>query len=109
MEEMNDQEFLTKYRLSKRVRELFDRLEASMDSRINEASDEPNPHYKRLKDHEPIAVMSEWLTQEQFTGFCLGNAIKYLGRYNAEGKKGGLRNIEKAMDYLRWLIDNETV
>lgn len=105
---MDEREYLKKYRLSADIRELFDRLEASMDSRINEASDEPNPHYKRLVDHEPIMVMREWLTPEQFTGFCLGNAIKYLGRYNAEGKKGGVRNIEKAIDYLRWLIDNES-
>lgn len=101
---MDEREYLKKYRLAAGMRELFDRLEVIADDEPNE----PNPHYKRLVDHEPIVVMREWLTQEQFTGFCLGNAIKYLGRYNAEGKKGGVRNIEKAIDYLRWLIDNES-
>jgi hypothetical protein len=98
---MNDQEYLKKYRLAAGLRELFDRLEQTMD----EPSDEPNAHYKRLKDHEPIKVMQEWMTIPQLEGFYLGNAIKYLGRYNSEGKKGGIRNIEKAMDYLRWLIE----
>jgi hypothetical protein len=65
-----------------------------------------NEHYHRLR-HEPIFVMREWLTKEQYIGFCLGNVIKYLGRYNAEGKKGGPLNLEKALDYLEWAIGRE--
>jgi hypothetical protein len=33
--------------------------------------------------------------------------IKYAARYNVEGKKGGPRNLEKALDYLEWAIECE--
>jgi hypothetical protein len=117
---MNDQEYLMKYRLTKKVRDLFDQLEQSMESdkddwerrfndqvneMVNQSMKDPNAHYKRLVDHEPISVMQEWLTVPQREGFYLGNAIKYIARYNSEGKKGGIRNIEKAIDYLEWLVE----
>lgn len=66
-----------------------------------------NRHYKDTK-HEPIEVMREWMTNDQFIGFCLGNALKYLYRYNAEGAKGGILNIDKAIDYLEWVQEATT-
>lgn len=60
-------------------------------------------HYKQVNP-EPIAVISSWLTDEQFIGFCLGSALKYLGRFNVKAKgKGGAKDIAKAIDYLEWL------
>ena len=38
------------------------------------------------------------LTTEEFEGFCIGNALKYLSRYH---HKGGLSDIKKA----NWYID----
>lgn len=60
-------------------------------------------HYNQVNP-EPIVVISSWLTDEQFIGFCLGSALKYLGRFNvkAEGK-GGVKDIAKAIDYLEWM------
>lgn len=46
-------------------------------------------------------VMSMDLTP--FQGYCLGNAIKYLGRFR---HKGGIEDIEKAKWYINKLIDN---
>jgi len=63
-----------------------------------------NAHYKAMKI-EPLDVMEDWLTQEQLLGFLLGNVLKYTGRYNhtAQGK-GGVRDLKKAQDYLKWAI-----
>lgn len=36
-----------------------------------------------------------------WSAFCLGNALKYLFRF---GRKGGVKDLYKALDYLRWLI-----
>lgn len=60
-------------------------------------------HYAQVNP-EPISVISSWLTDEQFIGFCMGNALKYIGRFNVKAKgKGGAKDIAKAIDYLEWL------
>jgi hypothetical protein len=48
---------------------------------------------------ECIKVLRAWLTPEQFSGFLLGNCLKYLSRL---GKKGDLlEDLAKA----RWYAD----
>lgn len=49
--------------------------------------------------YETIKVLRAWMTPEQYTGFLLGNAMKYLSR---AGKKtvSPLTDIEKA----RWFV-----
>lgn len=41
------------------------------------------------------------MTKEQAIGFCLGNAIKYLTRYD---KKNGLEDLQKANEYLNRML-----
>ena len=57
------------------------------------------PHYGGEENpYETIKVLRSWMTPEQYTGFLLGNAIKYLSR---AGKKGKLvEDLEKA----RWYV-----
>lgn len=57
------------------------------------------PHYGGEENpYETIKVLRNWMTPEQYTGFLLGNAIKYLSR---AGKKGKLvEDLEKA----RWYV-----
>ena len=51
---------------------------------------------------ETIDYIRAKLTAEEFTGYCKGNALKYISR---AGKKGDwLEDIKKAIKYLRWLI-----
>lgn len=58
---------------------------------------------------QPWDAMKAWLTDEQFTGFLLGNAIKYLARFNAcTHGKGGLPDLEKAAHYLEKLVEQES-
>ena len=44
------------------------------------------------------------LTKEEFTGFCMGNVLKYSSRWR---KKDGLQDLKKAKVYLEWAIENE--
>lgn len=63
-------------------------------------------HYLSL-DLQPWDALSAWLTSEQFSGFLLGNAVKYLARFNAEAPgKGGVADLEKAAHYLQRLIQH---
>ena len=57
-------------------------------------------HYN--KSIQPIEFMRATLTMEEFRGFLKGNIIKYISR--AEGK-GGIDDYQKAMVYLKWLIE----
>lgn len=42
------------------------------------------------------------MTPEQWRGYCKGNVIKYLWRFE---HKGGYADLCKAEDYLHWLMD----
>jgi len=53
---------------------------------------------------ETIAIIKAKLTPEQFVGFCLGNALKYLCRYNFKHDSTGMeRDRIKANTYLKML------
>jgi hypothetical protein len=46
--------------------------------------------------------MEEWMSEEQFKGFILGNVIKYMARFQ---EKGGKLDLQKAKHYLDKLIE----
>jgi hypothetical protein len=60
-------------------------------------------HYLSKKI-QPWDAMEAWMTPEQFKGFLLGNAIKYLARHQ---DKDGLKDLQKAQHYLAKLIEQE--
>jgi hypothetical protein len=62
------------------------------------------PHYT-TGGIEFIDVAKAKMTSEQFEGFCLGNVIKYLFRYQHKGTP--VADLQKAQTYLGWL--RETV
>lgn len=53
---------------------------------------------------ECIDYLRDKLTQEEFTGFCMGNVLKYSSWWR---KKDGLQDLKKAKVYLDWAIENE--
>lgn len=61
-------------------------------------------HYTR-GTIETIDYIRDTLTREEFTGFCIGNSLKYLSRWR---HKGGLEDLEKARVYLGWAIEQKT-
>lgn len=60
-------------------------------------------HYRRLTP-QPVELLKRWLSPAEFKGFLRGNVIKYLARYQ---HKGGVQDLEKAKQYLEWLIGEE--
>lgn len=60
-------------------------------------------HYK-TGNIEVITILRKKLTREQFRGFCIGNIIKYTFRGE---HKGGADDYRKAIQYLKWLIQEE--
>ena len=60
-----------------------------------------NPsHYKQGKI-ECIEAIQSALTEEEFRGYCKGNAMKYIWR---EKHKGGDESINKALWYLNYMM-----
>ena len=57
-------------------------------------------HYQR-GGIETIDYIRATLTPEQFEGYCIGNALKYLSRYR---DKDGLQDLRKANVYLQWAV-----
>ena len=60
-------------------------------------SDWKNPEHYKKKDFEAIDVIKSVLTEEQFTGYLIGNSLKYLLRIN--DKDTVEMNISKAEWY----------
>ena len=62
-------------------------------------------HYGGDTPYEAIKVFRHWLTPEQYKGFCLGSALKYLCRL---GKKdNNVQELKKSRFYLDRLIEAE--
>jgi hypothetical protein len=57
-------------------------------------------HYGGDTPYEVIKVLRNWFSEEQFEGFLVGNAIKYLARYK---KKNGIEDVQKAEFYVKYL------
>ena len=60
------------------------------------------PAHYADKQIEVIDYMRDTLTAEQLEGYCRGNVIKYISRYD---KKNGVEDLKKAEVYLKWLIE----
>ena len=62
-------------------------------------SDPINPkHYNRFTDHEPIAVIEEWVLN-----YNLGNVVKYISRAGYKDGSSRLTDLKKA----QWYLDRE--
>ena len=60
-------------------------------------NDWKNPSHYKKKDWEAIDIIKSVLTPEQFTGYLVGNSLKYLLRVN--DKDTPLMNVGKAEWY----------
>lgn len=61
-------------------------------------------HYGGDTPYECIKVLRSWLSEEEYRGFCRGNALKYLCRV---GKKDeAVQELKKARFYLDKLIES---
>lgn len=51
---------------------------------------------------ECIQAIRASMSADAFAGYCKGNVLKYIWRYE---HKGGAEDLEKAKVYLGWLIE----
>ncbi len=78
--------------------DLFPPASAPADDPVNSP-----PHY-RQGGVECIDAIRAALTEEEFRGYCKGNALKYIWR---ERHKGGAESLAKAEWYLKKLVGNK--
>lgn len=67
----------------------------------NEKTENKHKRYYEKSAEQPIEVMRDVLTDEQFEGFLMGNIIKYRMRARYKGDYEG--DMEKANVYSHWL------
>lgn len=72
--------------------------------RMIKAEDPVNAPSHYVGKIECIDYLRDKLTPAEFTGFCMGNVLKYCSRWR---KKDGVQDLHKAMVYLKWAIENE--
>jgi len=72
-----------------------------MDSnKTNDAVNHPSHYTNGLI--EVISYIRDKLTPEEYTGYCIGNVMKYISRWRY---KDGIQDLEKAKVYLDWAIN----
>jgi len=104
-------EDLTEEYLDEREEGFIKAVEALIEQEKMKRLAKKSPHYQVGGDHylkmnpQPIELLRSWLAPDEYAGFLRGNIIKYLARYK---EKGGVRDLEKAKQYLDWLIEHET-
>ena len=69
-----------------------------VDDRVNHPS-----HYCK-GGIECIDAIKASMSPEAFAGYCKGNIMKYIYRYE---EKGGAEDLLKARVYLQWLINEK--
>jgi hypothetical protein len=75
--------------------------ESKNNSKPKTGTTEEAKHYMTSK--QPIEVMQELMTPEQFQGFLWGNVIKYSMRLNRKGKNR--EDAGKCWQYAKWMCD----
>lgn len=66
-----------------------------------------NPEHYKLNglNIEVVDVIKAVLTEEEFKGWCRGNALKYLMRAGKKDKSKEKQDFEKAGVFISWLVD----
>ena len=70
------------------------------DDKQHDAVNAPSHYVGKI---ELIDYLRDKLTPEEFTGFCMGNVLKYSSRWR---KKDGIQDLKKARVYLNWAIES---
>lgn len=69
----------------------------------NDGSSKCQSHYQ-VASKQPIEVMQEVMSPEEFQGFCRGNIIKYAMRLGH--KDDSVKEAGKIKQYAIWLVDS---
>ncbi|GIN74008.1 hypothetical protein J14TS2_44830 [Bacillus sp. J14TS2] len=61
-----------------------------------------HPSHYTAGQIEVIDYIKDKLTPGKYIGYCTGNVLKYVSRYD---HKNGVEDLEKAAVYLKWAIE----
>lgn len=73
------------------------------ETKQNKDSPHYNQHYTDMIGLQPIEVMQDVLSHEEFVGFIKGNIIKYTMRAGHKQGESAEKDSRKAKDYQNWL------
>ncbi len=78
---------------------------AKSDANENKCKDDAvmHPAHYTSGTIETIDYIRDKLTCEQFIGYCIGNAMKYISRFDKKGKP--IEDLKKATVYINWAIE----
>lgn len=62
-----------------------------------------HPSHYNTGEYEVIDYIQDKLTSEQFEGYCVGNILKYVSRYQ---HKNGVEDIKKAVWYASRMVSS---
>ena len=87
------------------AKENLARVARSIPVPISAAADDPvnHPNHYTVGDIEVIDYIRDKLTPAGFQGYCIGNVLKYVSRWE---HKGGVQDLKKAQVYLNWAIES---
>ena len=74
----------------------------SKETTKNSAVEHPN-HYMKSSGHEVIDVINAWKLD-----YNLGNAVKYIARAGRKNPETLIEDLEKAIFYIKWHINNKS-
>ena len=105
-EEHQDMLKAQKRRKQKRDSEITKTLKDIVETQILKAVNRPveTPDYYNEMQTQPIDVMRNLMTDEQFTGFLWGNIIKYAMRLGTKESKE--KTAQKLVVYSKWLLEH---
>ena len=70
---------------------------------MNQEDKVNHPSHYTQGEIEVIDYIRDKLDTNEFTGYCIGNVMKYISRWR---HKDGVQDLEKAQVYLNWAIEN---
>ena len=72
--------------------------------KMNIQEDKVNhPSHYTTGEIEVINYIRDKLGADEFTGYCIGNVLKYVSRWR---HKDGVQDLEKAQVYLNWAVES---
>lgn len=71
---------------------------------MTDTNDKVNhPSHYTTGEIEVINYIRDKLGADEFTGYCIGNVMKYISRWR---HKDGVQDLEKAQVYLNWAVES---
>lgn len=88
---------------TKKIIERLDDMFLPEDDGLEDPEDIASPDYYQVSTEQPIQIMREIMSQDEFIGFLWGNIIKYSMRMKR--KDNPVSEAKKIKQYATWLVN----